>query len=68
VSVVVAAITAVLFGLTVDKLPGGAMEMVTVMVDPAVMLTVAWADFVESVTEVAMMVTEPPDGTAVGAV
>jgi len=65
VSVVVAAMTAVLPGLAVDKLAGGAVEIVTVI--PLPMETAAWAFLVLSLTEVAMMVAEPPAGTVAGA-
>ena len=65
VSFVVAAMTAVLPGLAVDKLAGGAVEIVTVI--PLPMETAAWAFFVLSLTEVAMMVAEPPEGTVAGA-
>jgi len=42
---------------------GGAVEKETEML---LMLTVAWADLVASVMEVAMMVTEPPVGAEEG--
>ena len=44
---------------------GGVVEKVTLM--PLPIVTEAWADLVESVTEVAVIVTEPPVGTAAGA-
>ena len=63
-SFVVAAIAAVLLGPAVDNVAGGGVDIVTVM--PLLMVTVAWASFVVSVTEVALIVTEPPEGMVAG--
>ena len=67
VSVVVAAMTAWLFGLEVESVAGGAVEIATLMPEPAVMVTVADADFEVSVMDVALIVTVPPEGKADGA-
>ena len=65
-SVVVAAITAVLFGPEVESDAGGAVEIETVIPEPAEIATLADADFEVSLTDVALIVTVPPAGTVEG--